>query len=336
MLDRKKLSVHLLIGTMAILSLCRHCSAQTVARTARLRVIETAESLVVTQDGRTVLNYVKKSPTAPAGIDEVYCRSGCLHPVNSPAGRTVTQMFPADHAHQHGVFTAWVNTTYAGRTLDFWNLAGGTGRVLHERVVSTFEESARAGFEVDLIHRAVADPPVDILRERWKVTVLPTDGTYFLFDVETRQEALTDAPLVIEHYHYGGFALRGPERWLADKDSGVKKRPDLVREPSDFVNSEGSDRLLGNHQRARWVALTGQLDGHSVTAAVLCHACNFRAPQSARIHPTKPYFCFAPCVDGRFEIDRGHPYQASYRFLITDKAPDAQWIDNQWRAWCEP
>ena len=30
-------------------------------------------------------------------------------------------MFPFDHAHQHGIFTAWVQTTWLDREIDFWN-----------------------------------------------------------------------------------------------------------------------------------------------------------------------------------------------------------------------
>ena len=51
------------------------------------------------------------------------------------------------------------------REIDFWNLAGGTGRVLHQRVVRTFQNAEGVGFECDLIHRATNDPVVDILRE---------------------------------------------------------------------------------------------------------------------------------------------------------------------------
>jgi len=67
---------------------------------------------------------------------------------------------------------------------------------------------------------------------------------------------------------------------------------------------------------------------------VLCHADNFRAPQAARLHPLKPYFCFAPCVDGTFTIDRDHPFTGRYRYLITDAKPDAGWLDRQWESWC--
>ena len=191
-------------GSLASVCLVTGVSAQ------MLNVLETADQITVQQNGKVVLRYNKVSPQAPAGIDPVYERSGCLHPVNSPLGRTVTAMFPRDHAHQHGVFSAWVKTDYHGQTVDFWNLAKKSGRVLHQRVLSTFADAESAGFEVDLIHRIETDPPKDVLRERWKVAVFPTDGTYYGFDLATTQIALTDLPLTVAEYHYGGVACAVP------------------------------------------------------------------------------------------------------------------------------
>lgn len=304
------------------------------SKAGSLTVEESETAITLKQDGQSVVTYNKVSPPAPEGIDKVYERSGCLHPIQSPKGRVATQMFPVDHAHQHGVFTAWVRTIYDGQPVDFWNLAGRTGRVLHERVVSTFQAKDKVGFEVDLLHRKVTEPAVDVLRERWKITAYPTEGTHHCFDLESVQTAITDKPLVINKYHYGGFALRGPTRWLTDKDSYARKALDLKREPSDFTNHLGSNRAKANHEHAKWVSLTGAIKGKPVSIAVLCHPENFRAPQAARIHPTKPYFCFAPCVDDAFTIDRDHPYKARYRFLVTDAKPDPKWLDRQWNIWC--
>jgi Family of unknown function (DUF6807) len=297
-----------------------------------LELSQTDSVITIRQDGQVVVAYNKVSPPTPAGIDPVYRRSGCLHPVSSPLGRTVTDVFPADHPHQHGIFSAWVKTTYDGRPVNFWDLAGGTGRVLHEKIVSTFQSQTSAGFEVDLLHRAEGPPAVNVLRERWKVTAFPTDGSYHCFELATTQTALTDKPLIVNEYHYGGVALRGPTRWVIGQDAA--NYPNVIHEPSAFLNNLRSDRIKGNHEHAKWVALTGSVDGEPVTVAVLSHVDNFRAPQAARLHPTKPYFCYAPCVDGTFAIDRDHPYHAVYRYLITDAAPDPEWIDEQWEDWC--
>ena len=303
-----------------------------------LELEETPETVTIRQTGTVLLTYNKQSPPVPAGIDAIYARSGFLHPVMSPAGRVVTETFPFDHAHQHGIFTAWVKTQWNDREIDFWNLAGGTGRVLHERIVRTFVEDGQIGFEADLIHRAEKAPAVDILRERWKITAIQTDGTYHSFDLQTTQSAITDAPLAIQKYHYGGVAYRGPVRWLTEENINPgRQSTDAAadaREPSSILNDLGSDRIKGNHEHARWVSVTGNTDGKPVTISVLSHRDNFRAPQAARLHPTKPYFVFSPCVDGEFVIDRDHPFVGRYRYLITDAAPDAEWLNAQWETWC--
>ena len=299
------------------------------------RIEQTDKAITVYDSGdKVVLTYNKVSPQPPEGIDSVYHRSGCLHPVCTPKGRIVTAMFPFDHPHQHGIFSAWVKTKYAGQDIDFWNMAGRTGRVLHERVDSTFQKDQAVGFVVDLIHRAETKPQIDVLRERWKITIYPTDGSYRCFDLQTVQSALTEKPLTVSKNRYGGVAVRGPTRWLTEKDPGAVAQPDLVREQTGFLNNLGSNRVTGNHQKSKWVALWGNIEGEPVSITVLCHKDNLRAPQTARLHPTKPYFCFSPCVDAKFVIDREHPYQATYRFLVADTQPNANWLTEQWDRWC--
>lgn len=311
---------------VALIGLWGH-SSDCMAET--LRVVQSDKTIVVQDGDQPILTYNKVSPPVPKGLSKVFHRSGCLHPVCSPSGQSVTAMFCQDHPHQQGIFSAWVKTTYEGETIDFWNLGGGTGRVLHDEVVSTFQEEGHVGFEVDLIHRKEKEPQVDILRERWKVTVYPTDGSYRCFDLESVQSAITSKPLLINEYHYGGFALRGLARWVNEGKAKEKEN----HEPSGFLNDLGSDRKDGNHQHAKWVSLWGEVDGQPVSITVLSDPHNFRSPQTARIHPTKPYFCFAPCVDGEFVIDEDHTYRSRYRYLVTDAMPDSDWLDQQWENW---
>lgn len=302
-----------------------------------LEVRETDSTITVTRDGAVVVVYNKRSPELPAGVDPAYQRSGFLHPVVSPRGSVVTAQFPADHRHQDGVFSAWVNTTWNDRKIDFWNLAGGTGRVLHQRVTSVFHHETVAGFEVRLLHRVVEPPAADVLSEHWTITVQPGQADAHCFDLTTTQTALTDVPLLVQQHRYGGVAVRGPSSWLLPRAADVSATSEPGQETvagPEFLNDRGSDRVQGNHEKARWVAMTGPVDDQPTTVSVLCHPDNFRAPQAARLHPSKPYFCFAPCVEGAFVIDRQHPYRARYRFLITDAAPDHDWLDARWHDWC--
>jgi Methane oxygenase PmoA len=72
----------------------------------------------------------------------------------------------------------------------------------------------------------------------------------------------------------------------------------------------------------------GQIEFREV--AVFCSPKNFRAPQHVRIHPNKPYFCFAPMVEGPFKIEPGQKYKSRYRYLVTSKATDVNVIQEQW------
>ena len=313
----------------------QHRSSGAQPNAGRLQLEKDDQAIRIVTPGRVLLSYNIQSPLLPEGMDPAYKRSGFLHPVATPGGKVVTATFPTDHPHQHGIFSAWVQCTYQDRKIDFWNLAGRTGRVLHERTVSTFQHPDSVGFEVDLLHRIEGETPIDVLRERWRITARPTDGSYFCFDLESEQQAITDSPLVIQEYHYGGIAVRGPEAWLLPKDKDSVAQASPQRTGATLLNSLGNDRIAGNHAHARWVAMTGTIDGGSASLIAMDHPSNFRAPQAARIHPTKPYFCFAPCVDGAFSIDRQSPYRARFRFLVTDNPPEPAWVDQQWHAWSQ-
>ena len=299
---------------------------------ADLTLEETEATISILQGDQVVLVYNKQPPPLPDGVDPVYRRSGFLHPLNTPSGRTVTAVYPEDHLHQNGFFTAWVNTTYDGKKVDFWNLGKKRGRVIHSKVLRRFDNHEGVGFEVRMLHQTGGETPVSVLQETWKVTVRRRVDACFCVDVQTTQEALTDKPLIINEFHYGGVALRGLTRWVQPAARG--ELPDgLIHESSAFLNDRGSNRTKGNHEKARWVALTGKIDGADVSAVVLGHSTNPRAPQTARLHPKKPYFCFAPCVEGSFSIDRHHPWSARYRILLVDSAPNSEWLDEQWGSW---
>ena len=127
--------------------------------------------------------------------------------------------------------------------------------------------------------------------------------------------------------------MRGPEAWLLPTDADLGLVPGVKPTGATLVNDRGEDRLAGNLAHARWVALASLPPAAPACIVAMVHPESFRAPQAARLHPTKPYFCFAPCADGEFVIDEATPYAARYRFLVTDGRVDREWIEEAWRRW---
>ena len=277
--------------------------------------------LHVRADGRPVLDYLLQPELPEAGIKSIFQRAGYVHPFYTPGGHVVTDDYPEDHRHQHGIFFAWTKTEFEGRHPDFWNMGDGTGGVQLDKLENFRSGSEKAGFKARLRHIDLSGPqPKTALNEVWEVTVYretPGLKRYAMFDLVSTQECASTSKLILPDYRYGGIGIRGHRLWR-------------VKENVSFLTSEGKDRLGGDDTTARWCAITGRVDGQPVGLAALGHPSNFRAPQPLRIHPDDPYFNFSPSKRGQWEITPGKPYISRYRFLAFDGAPDAAELDRLW------
>ncbi len=281
-------------------------------------------SVTVNVRGKTVLTYHTAVVTPPDGLDAVYRRSGFIHPLQTPGGRVLTAAFPADHPHQHGIFNAWVKTEFDGRPVNFWDQAGGTGTVEHVEVTNLVSGPVFGEFSVRLRHVDLsAQPePVTALDETWTVRVYDRSDM-FLIDLESEQRCATEHPLILKEYRYGGMAFRGNSAWLDPASS-------------DFLTSEGKSRADGNHTRPHGTDLFGVLDGQPCGVAVLQHPDNLRFPAPVRLHPSKPYFVYAPIVLGDMTIEPEQPLTSRYRYIVHDGRPDAALLNTAWLNYAEP
>ncbi len=290
--------------------------------------VETSDTISVSVDGKPVLVYQKSIKESPEGIDPIYRRSGYIHSIKNPAGQILTGDFCADHAHQHALFFAWRQVNFEGRQTDFWDQQSDRGRTFHESVEAVKGGEDSGMFTVQLRHedRTGAEGPKIIIRETWTVTVYDRDENEgaFVFDLELVQTNVTESPIVIEKYHYGGMALRGNSQWLASETDAA-----------GFMTNEGISREEGNHSRPNWVDMFGPVDGKMAGIAVLSHPTNFRHPQPVRLHPSKPYFSFSPMVESEFSIDAGKTYRARYRYLAHNGAAETKRLDTEWQTFAK-
>lgn len=287
--------------------------------------------LKLTVGGQPVLFYRMDRAAVPReGIKPELLRAGYLHPVFSPTGQLVTDDYPSNHAHHHGIWTPWTKTSFQGRSPDFWNMGAKTGAEEFVALDRTWSGPVHGGFAARLKMVDLSAPtPVTALNETWQVTVYDVGGAsrpVRMFDLVTTQTCATADPLILPEYHYGGFGFRAAGAW---NGPGVAAR---------YLTSEGiTDRIKGNNSRARWCFLGGPLkDGAFAGTATLGHPDNFRAPQPVRLHPNMPYFSFVPQLLGEFRIEPGQPYVARFRFIVADGEPDRAHLDSYWNGYAQP
>ncbi|NTU51258.1 MAG: hypothetical protein HGA94_02320 [Candidatus Aminicenantes bacterium] len=78
--------------------------------------------LTVLDAGKKVLSYVY-GDTLPLGVDPRYTKSSYIHPLYSLDGQVLTEDFPRDHRHHHGLFWAWPVVEVRGIRTSNWELA---------------------------------------------------------------------------------------------------------------------------------------------------------------------------------------------------------------------
>jgi Family of unknown function (DUF6807) len=284
--------------------------------------------LKISLGNRPLLEYQAEPGELPRdNIKPIFQRGGYLHPIYTLGGKIVTDDYPPNHIHHHGVWWAWTHTEFEGRSPDFWNMGDGKGRVEFVALDDSWSGPVHAGFVAR--HRFIdltAPKPVNALNETWEVRVYHQTARepFWIFDLASTQECATANALKLPEYRYGGVGFRGNWAWNGE-------------DKTDFLTSEGeTDRIKGNTARGRWCDLCGAVDGERAGIAILGHPDNFRAPQPMRLHPTEPFFCFAPQQTGGMEIAPGKPYVSRYRFVVHDGRPNPALLERLWNDYAHP
>lgn len=261
-------------------------------------------------------------------IDPLFLRGGYLHPLLTPSGVAVTDDYPANHLHHHGVWSAWTNTVFQGRKTDFWNMGEGKGKVDCKGIEYSWSGPVFAGVEAENeFTDLTTGEPIVALNERWTVKIYAVNDAnnpYNLVELISEQEMAGDDDLELPEYHYGGLGIRGLGAWDGAENAG-------------FLTSEGiTNRDEANSKPARWIAMTGAAGAGKASIAILGHPKNFRAPQPLRVHPSEPFISFAPQVAGPMKISHGKTYRSEYRFVIFDGEPDKELLERLWNDYAEP
>ena len=279
-----------------------------------VRAVKEGGRIAVTVGANEVLRYQgEKGKLPPEASPPSTSAADTSRPSTHAAGKLVTDDYPPNHKHHHGIWSPWTKTEFEGRHPDFWNMGDKTGTV-----------------EFVGLRRRLLRPRRRRLRRKHRFIDL---------SCQTRAEGRTKRAVGGERLRRrprrgGGRRSRPavfPLRLAIDPDVRLGqsadaapiplRRPGLPRQPRlgrrrnlTFFTSEGKEGRGANESRARWVYLGGRVDGQPAGVAILCPPENFRFPQPIRIHPTEPFFCYAPEQLGEFKIEPGKRYVAQVPF----------------------
>lgn len=258
-------------------------------------------------------NYALQNP--PKGISDIYRRSGYIHPLLSPSGATLTDDFSDDHAHQHGLFFAIVKLKMKGQTYDFWNQHKRTANIRHAAILK--KDVQKQILQVKLEHYTLAaekdssKPEADrseqvVIEEIWTLRFFEQNETPVL-EWTSNLVNITDQTVLVEKNHYGSLGVRGSGQW---------RKPEATK--FQFETETGKSRANGNLSRQRWAAMQGFINGKPAGLAIIGSKSNFRSPQPVRLHPTMPYFSFAPMSLGSFELKPKQKFKSQFRLIGFD------------------
>jgi len=302
---------------------------------SRFQSWQYGKQLKLKRENKTAVAYSFGLHYPSSDAPEYFKRSGFIHPVQTPNGAVLTDGFPVGHTHQYGIFNAWVNTTFQGKKVDFWNRQNQTGKVSSQNQTKGItiwqHKNGSQSFHDTLLHIAI-DTSLGkeqiVLKEVQHLTLYPSSD-YHLFDLHSKQVNTSADTLFVNQYHYGGMAFRASKFWN-EADSLH------FEEAMQIITSEGKERANSNHTRPNWVCAYGKIDDEEVGIAIFSHPSNFRAPQFVRVHPKMPYLCFTPTVEEGFTIAPKENYEAKFRFVTFDGKPDLELLERIWLAYAFP
>lgn len=186
------------------------CAREPLTQETGIAITETSGGYLFTEHGDSVLVYHAQAPDP----ERAHSRSHYAHPLFALDGTVLTEDFPEDHPHQHGLYSAW-HQLYVGerRVGDGWEQEDVTWDVRDVEVLEGDASSAvRARVAWISPRYAAADGrPEPFLEESATLRVYPAHEHHREIDVSIALRALVDSVRIggsEDEKGYGGFSLR--------------------------------------------------------------------------------------------------------------------------------
>jgi hypothetical protein len=196
------------------------------------------DGTLVVRDGNMDVLVYRFSEQLKAGIAQNQVRSCYIHPLYSPDGKVLTDDFPSDHLHHHGLFWTWPGVRTRGQETQTWlpsNL-----RQYFVRWKKREVKGDTATLEVENIWKF--DTGETVARETVILHIFPSDGTGRAIDVSLTLQAV-GGPLTMQgssdaNKAYGGLSFRGAPFF---KGAVITTNSGELKNDSDFEEFQWAD-----------------------------------------------------------------------------------------------
>jgi len=174
---------------------------------AQFTAVESPDGIEILENGKKVLFY----QVQPKSLQGKYERAGYIHPLYSMEGNVLTEDFPDDHPHHHGIFWAWHQIILNNKQIaDGWTSDSISWQVVKAGVR---KDQNRISIIAQLLWtvRSGAGIKTDIVKENTTITVSSSPDNQRTIDCNIHLSPLVDSLKIggsDDAKGYGGFCLR--------------------------------------------------------------------------------------------------------------------------------
>ncbi|MCL6508743.1 MAG: PmoA family protein, partial [Bryobacteraceae bacterium] len=210
------------------------------------------KSLKLSYRGKPVMVYnhgLITNPRVPAS-DHRRSRACYVHPLWGLQGEELTDDFPPDHYHHHGIFWTWPHVGIDGKQHDLW-----AGNTIFQRLVKWLDRQTGSTAAVLGVENGWFVGDRQVVREEVEIVVHRTSGHTRALEFGLAFEAVGEPVEIggeqLDRKGYGGFSVRFAPR------TGTR-----------IVTEAGAETRDTDMARHRWAQLEALYEGRPATLRI--------------------------------------------------------------------